>query len=118
MGVNTLAFRLSQNRAFFIVDADCVPITKAVEWKKTRMWLDAVARSGTALIISPELDAVGAEQRDALRDAFARAAAAPTSAADDMLLSNAPQRWTFQQSGQIKKAKYEWDENGASPFSI
>ena len=35
MGVNTLAFRLAQNRSFFIVDADCVPLTKAIEWKKT-----------------------------------------------------------------------------------
>ena len=118
MGVNTLAFRLSQNRAFFIVDADCVPITKAIEWKKTKMWLEAVARSGTALIISPESDAIGADQLTALRDAFATAAAEPRSAADDLLLSNAPQHWTYQQSGQTKKASYEWDENGASPFPI
>ena len=118
MGVNTLAFRLPQNRAFFIVDADCVPITKMIEWQKTRMWLDAVARSGTALIVSPEHGAVGTEQREALRDAFATAAAASTASADDMLFTNAPQHWTFQQGRHIKKSDYEWDQTGASPFSI
>jgi alpha-galactosidase len=118
MGVNTLAFRLPQNRAFFIVDADCVPLTKAIAWEKTRMWLDVVARSGTALIVSPEPGAVGAEQKEALREAFAIAASAPAAVADDMLQSNAPERWTFQQNGGIKKANYSWDEDGASPFSI
>ena len=118
MGVNTLAFRLPQNRAFFIVDADCVPITKAIEWEKTRMWLDAVARSGSALIISAEPGAVGPQQREALREAFATAAAAPLAAAEDTLSTDAPQRWTSHQGGNTKKTEYRWDENGASPFSI
>ncbi|MDE1178445.1 MAG: hypothetical protein PW789_17875 [Edaphobacter sp.] len=118
MGVNTLAFRLPQNRAFFIADADCVPITKAIAWRKTRMWLDAVARSGTALIVSAEPGAVDAEQRESLREAFATASAIPAGAADDMLLCNAPQHWTCQQGRQITKAAYQWDENGASPFAI
>lgn len=118
MGVNTLAFRLPQNRAFFIVDADCVPITKTIEWEKTRMWLDAVARSGSALIISAEPGAVGPQQREALREAFATAAAAPLAAAEDTLSTDAPQHWTSHQCGNIKKTEYRWDENGASPFSI
>ena len=118
MGVNTLAFRLPQNRAFFIVDADCVPLTKAIEWEKTRMWLDAVARSGTALIVSPEPGAVGTQQRDALREAFSIAAEAPTATADDMLFANAPQSWTSQVRGHTKRTDYRWAENGASPFSL
>ncbi|QEE30487.1 hypothetical protein FTW19_22370 [Terriglobus albidus] len=118
MGVNTLAFRLPQNRALFIVDADCVPLTKAIAWEKTRIWLDVVARSGTTLIVSPEPGAIGAEQKAALREAFAIAATTPAATADDMLQSNAPERWTFQQNGGIKKANYSWDEDGASPFSI
>ena len=118
MGVNTLAFRLPQNRAFFIVDADCVPFTKAIEWEKTRMWLDAVARSGTALIVSAEPGAVGDHQKDALREAFAIAATTPAAFADDVLLTNTPQHWTFQQSDGTKRTTYTWDEDGASPFSI
>lgn len=118
MGVNTLAFRLPQNRAFFIADADCVPVTKAIEWEKTRMWLDVVARSGTALIISPEPGTVGDQQKEALREAFTIAAATPTAVADDMLLTNTPQHWTFQQSHDKKKTTYTWNEDGASPFPI
>jgi len=118
MGVNTLAFRLAQNRSFFIVDADCVPLTKAIAWEKTRMWLDAVARSGTALIVSPEPDAVGADQKAALREAFAFAAAEPEVVAEDVLMTNTPERWTFTESGGKKKTEYAWDAEGASPFSV
>ena len=63
MGVNTLAFRLPQHRVFFAVDADCVPITRDVPWQLTRQWLEAVAASGTVLLVSPEPDAVGSEQK-------------------------------------------------------
>jgi alpha-galactosidase len=118
MGVNTLAFRLPQNRAFFIVDADCVPITKFIDWEKTRMWLDAVACSGTALIVSPEPGAVTDQQKEALRNAFAIAAATPAAIADDVLLTNTPQHWTFHRSDDTQGATYTWDEDGASPFSI
>jgi alpha-galactosidase len=118
MGVNTLAFRLAQNRAFFIVDADCVPITKAIQWEKTRMWLDAVAHSGTALIISPEPGAVGDGQKEVLREAFAIAAANPAAAADDLLLTSTPEHWTIRRGNSIQKATYTWNEDGASPFPV
>ena len=36
MGVNTLAFRLPQHRAFFDMDADCVGITGKIDWNKNR----------------------------------------------------------------------------------
>ena len=52
-GVNTLAYRLPQDRAFFAVDADCVGITADVPWEKNRQWLDVLARSGTAVFVSP-----------------------------------------------------------------
>jgi hypothetical protein len=118
VGVNTLAFRMAQNRAFFIVDADCVPFTKAIDWEKTRMWLDLVASSGTALIISSEPGVLGDRQREVLRAAFAIAATAPTAVAEDMLLTSAPQRWTLQRDGDTRSANYVWDQDGASPFSI
>lgn len=123
MGVNTLAFRLPQNRAFFIVDADCVPVTKAIAWEKTRMWLEVVARSGTALIVSAEPGAVGDAQKEALREAFAMAAGMPLAVAEDVLLTNAPEHWRFGQGGETrgkdtKKMSYAWEDEGASPFSI
>ncbi|UWZ83551.1 alpha-amylase family protein [Occallatibacter riparius] len=118
MGVNTLAFRLPQNRAFFIVDADCVPLTKAIEWEKTRMWLDAVARSETALIVSLEPGAVGNPQKDVLREAFAIAAATPSAIADDTLLTTTPQHWTSHRANGTQTMTYNWNEDGASPFPI
>jgi alpha-galactosidase len=64
MGVNTLAYRLPQHGRFFTVDADCVPATPQTPWAKNRQFLDAIARSGTALFVSvdpaartPEIDA-------------------------------------------------------------
>ena len=70
MGVNTLAFRLPQHRAFHAVDADCVAITPEVPWSMSRQWLRLVAESGTVLLISADPEAIGPEQRQALREAF------------------------------------------------
>ena len=117
MGVNTLAFRLPQNRRFFIVDADCVPITKAVDWRSTAQWLDVVARSGTALIVSPEPEAIGPEQREALKDAFAAAVATKGSAALDWMKTATPMRWSFGTETKNEQT-YDWlQDQGAWPFS-
>ena len=112
MGVNTLGMRLPQNGIFFATDADCVPITRAVDWAMTMQWLAAVAASGTVLLISPEPGTVGPEQRAALRDAFAtcaggRAASEPL----DWVESRTPERW----SG----GAYRWvGADGVSPFGL
>ena len=53
MGVNTLAFRLAQNEAFYMCDADCVGIVKdCIPWEKNKQWLDLLAHSKTPLFIS------------------------------------------------------------------
>ena len=52
-GVNTLAFRLAQNNAFYVVDADCVGILNDnIPWGKNRQWLDVLSKSDTALFVS------------------------------------------------------------------
>lgn len=52
-GVNTLAFRLCQNEAFYMCDADCVGILKRkIPWKKNRQWLHLLSYSNTPLFIS------------------------------------------------------------------
>ncbi len=66
------AFRGVQHGAFFATDADCVGITAAVPWQMNQRWLDLLSRSGTPLFVSAAPEAVGAEQRKALREAFAR----------------------------------------------
>ena len=112
MGVNTLAFRLAQHRTFFALDADCVGITKSIPWDLNRQWLDLLARSGTALFISPAPDATGPEQRKAVGEAFAIAAAGGSNATpEDWMDTTTPERWTGKQ--------YRWcAPGGASPFTL
>lgn len=53
MGVNTLAFRLAQNEAFYMCDADCVGILgDYIPWKKNKQWLELLSYSNTPLFIS------------------------------------------------------------------
>jgi len=112
MGVNTIAFRLPQHQSFFVADGDCVAVTQDVPWRETSEWLLFVAASGTALFVSVEKSAMGAEQKRALTDAFAVAAASPSlKTAEDWFESTTPARWpthTFNWCGT----------DGASPFGI
>lgn len=71
MGVNALAFRMPQHRAFFLADADCVGLTSKIPWHLNRQWLELLAASGTPLLVSAAPDAVGPEQKKALRSAYA-----------------------------------------------
>ena len=116
MGVNTLAFRLPQNGIFFAIDADCVPITKAIPWNLTEQWLQAVAASGSVLLISPEPGAVKEEQKRAIRAAFAQCAAKQKPAEpNDWKVNRTPSEWI---SGDQRK-KYEWiAAEGANPFPL
>jgi alpha-galactosidase len=115
MGVNTLAFRGPQHNTFFALDADCAGITRQIPWERNRQWLDLLARSGTALFVSAAPDAVAAEQREAIRQAFQIAAVArPTGEPLDWLDNTEPQRWNF--AGQ--KANYQWfGKDGVSPLA-
>jgi alpha-galactosidase len=116
MGVNTLAYRLPQHRTFFCVDADCVGITRAIPWELNRQWLDLIARTGTALFVSPAEDAVGPEQRKALKEAFALVGSAGAVAEPaDFLHETTPETWI---AGKQTK-RYEWcTKEGALPFGV
>jgi len=70
MGVNTLAFRMPQNNTFFAADADCVGITKHVAWEKNRLWLKALANSGSPLFVSCTPNVLDESQLDELKEAF------------------------------------------------
>jgi alpha-galactosidase len=115
MGVNTLAHRMSQHLTFSFVDADCVAITKDVDWKFTGQWLDLVARSGTALFVSAQQEAVGPDQKAALREAFL-VVAASRGVAEDWLNNTTPQKWRLG-SGESVERQYDWcGTEGAFPF--
>ena len=94
MGVNTMAFRLPQHGTFFAADADCTPVTKALPWPLAERWLRLVAASGTPLFLSHTKDALGPEQKAAVREAFAVAAVAqPPAEPLDWLDTTCPKRW-------------------------
>ncbi len=105
MGVNTLAFRMPQHNAFFACDADCAGITNQVPWALNRQWLDLLARSGTPLFISAAPDAMGAEQRRAVRAAM-EAASQPRHAAEplDWMGTTAPRHWRLAEG----ETTYDW----------
>ncbi len=114
MGVNTLAFRMPQQGTFFDADADCVGLTNKIPWELNKQWLSLLAGSGTPLFISAAPDAVGAEQKSALREAFALASR-PMEPAEplDWLETTCPRRWKI--GGKV--VIYDWNgAGGASPF--
>lgn len=115
MGVNTLAFRLPQDRVFFRTDADCVPFTPQVPWQQTEAWLHAVAGSGSMLLVSADPRSTDTRAKAAIRQAFATVAEQPQTEPLDWMESRTPTRWRTH--GQA--VSYDWlDDDGASPFSI
>jgi alpha-galactosidase len=118
MGVNTLAFRLPQNNTFFLQDADCVPVTKAIDWVYTEQWLNAVASSGSALILSLEPEAVGSKQKEAMREAISVALSSPSTEPFDWTSDTSPTHWRSVARGGSAK-HYNWNgSEGASPFPL
>ena len=71
MGVNTMAFRLPQHNHFYAVDGDCVGVTKDVPWAKNKQWMQLLAESSAPLFISAQPDAIGAEQKQFIKQSFA-----------------------------------------------
>ncbi len=71
MGVNTLAFRLAQDGAFFAMDVDCVGIVEGgIPWRQNRQFLDLIAKSGTPLFVSATPGLCTKEMTDDIRRAF------------------------------------------------
>ncbi|MEZ2347862.1 hypothetical protein [Terriglobus sp. RCC_193] len=113
MGVNTLAFRLPQDRVFYRTDADCIPFTPDIPWQQTEAWLHAVAASGSILLVSPDPRSIDARAKAAIREAFALAAQKPQAEPTDWTDSHTPFHW--KNNGAA--VTYPWLENtGASPF--
>ena len=105
MGVNTLGFRLVQHDKFFAVDGDCVGITPKVPWAQNEQWLRLLAGSGAPLFVSAQPAAVGAAQKIALKDAFARAARAQSVGEPlDWLTTLCPTKWRLD--GQV--TDFDW----------
>jgi alpha-galactosidase len=114
-GVNTLAFRLPQHKAFFTLDPDCIPVTPDLPWSMSRQWLQAVAASGAVLLISADSRAMGKDQLDAMREAFERYVHRPESEPLNWVDSRTPSAWRSSTGTEA----YNWIlEEGESPFPI
>ena len=108
MGVNTLAFRLPQHRAFFAADADCVPLTREIPWDLTRQWLNLVTRSGTALFVSVDPDVVQPAQKSALSAALVSASQERQPGIPlDWLETTTPERWRLEG----EPTQFDWYED-------
>ncbi len=91
-GVNTLAFRLAQNGAFYLADADCVGILdECIPWEKNRQWLDLLASSGTPLFVS--CGKATDEQKEDLRSAYCKAQQKHSIRPLDWMETRTPEHW-------------------------
>ncbi len=103
-GVNTLAFRLAQNGAFYMADADCVGILDdCIPWEKNRQWLDLLANSGTPLFVS--CGKANGEQRADLSAAYCAAQKAHEMRPLDWMETRTPERWLIDG----KETTYCWN---------
>lgn len=105
MGINTLAFRLPQHNKFYAVDGDCVGLTTKIEWSRNKQWLELLAESGAPLFISAQPEAMGEEQKAAVKTAFARAAKVlPLGEPLDWMDTMLPEKWKL--NGKI--VEFNW----------
>ena len=92
MGVNTLAFRLAQNGAFYMVDADCVGILKNnIPWEKNRLWMELLSKSNTALFLS--CCEVNDTQAEDIKEAYRAAQTPHTIRPLDWMETKTPAVW-------------------------
>ena len=103
-GVNTLAFRLAQNEAFYMCDADCVGILENyIPWEKNKQWLHLLSYSNTPLFVSctDEIDDV---QRADLKKAYKAFNEPHTIKPLDIFETRTPERWLIDG----EEIKYNW----------
>lgn len=94
MGVNTLAFRMLHDEAFFDADADCVGIMGLIPWSLNREWLQALSASGTPLFVSCKPDIPDEGMLADLKQAFARSAVqSDTLIPLDWMENSCPENW-------------------------
>ncbi|MDP9081001.1 MAG: hypothetical protein M3O71_26590 [Bacteroidota bacterium] len=105
MGVNTLGFRLPQHNAFYAADGDCVGLTKDVAWDKTKQWMQLLAESSAPLFISAQPEALGAEQKQLVKECFAKAAKEqPLGEPLDWMTNQSPAKWKLNN----REVDFEW----------
>ena len=96
---------MPQHNAFYAADADCVGITRQLDWNINRRWLDVLAKSGTPLFISIGDDAYTDEVKADITAAFKLAVSNETvSRPVDWMENMIPQVW----DSAFGRDTYEW----------
>lgn len=104
MGVNTLAFRLAQNEAFYMCDADCVGILDDnIPWEKNKQWLHLLSYSNTPLFVSCA-DKLTDEQKKDLTQAYRVYQDIHTIKPIDLFENLTPSKWEIDN----KIIEYHW----------
>ena len=94
MGVNTLGFRLPQHGAFYSADGDCVGLTTKIPWDKNIQWMQLLAESSAPVFISAEPDAMGEDQKKAVKKSFSLASKVqPLAEPLDWMTNPRPSEW-------------------------
>lgn len=107
-GVNTLAFRMPQHRAFYDVDADCVGITEKIPWKYNRMWGELLGNSGTSLFVSVKPNVLTEKEEKELAEYMANGSRQQFIAEPlDWEETTLPQQWKIGD----KTFYYDWYED-------
>lgn len=103
-GVNTLAFRLAQNEAFYMCDADCVGILgDNIPWEKNSQWLHLLSHSNTPLFISCT-DNISDEQKNDIKKAYKTFNTPHAIKPLDIFDTKTPTTWEIDG----EKVVYEW----------
>jgi alpha-galactosidase len=106
MGVNTMGFRMVQHKTFYEADGDCVGLTTAVPGEKNKQWMQLLAQSSAPLFISAQPEAVGAEQKQFIKQCFADASKPqPIGEPLDWLTNPFPAKWKLDN----KVVNFIWD---------
>lgn len=114
IGINSLAFRLPQDQAFYSIDADCVGITDRIPWQFNKQWAQVVAESGTVLFISAVPGILGTKERQELHARLALAAEQSQHFVPlDWQEIDCPAEW----SNGSETRHYHWYEKTGIPFN-
>jgi len=106
MGVNTMGFRMVQHKTFYEADGDCVGLTTAIPWEKNKQWMQLLAQSSAPLFISAQPEAVGAEQKEFIKQCFADVSKPqPVGEPLDWLTNPFPSKWKLDN----KIVEFNWD---------
>ncbi len=103
-GVNTLAFRLAQNEAFYMCDADCVGIlNNYIPWEKNKQWLHLLSYSNTPLFVSCTNNLTDEQKKD-LKEAYKVYQNIHTFRPIDIFDNLTPSEWEIDG----KTVEYSW----------